>query len=573
MIQALVSSVISSEALFPELDAVVLAQLNIESMGLNPAQFVPGLLSAIAILALGVILAFIAAALARGILKRTGLEQQMSTLMSDPLNPRAPLQVGKWFSGIVFAIVLIFAVVAALEALQLTAVSAPLQDFLRRISAYLPPLAGALLLLGIAWVLATTIKLITTRALQALRLEERLQQLSGTMETVKPAIGETLGNILFALVFVVFLPPILQALGLTIAAEPILALLDQAFTVLLNVIGATIVATIGWLIARFVSRVVTSLLMATGVDRLGHRVGLNPNTGTQSLSQVAGTVVYVAILMPTAIAALQVLQIEAISVPAIAMLNQILGALPKILTAAVILFISFLVGRFVGQLVTSLLSGLGFNNIFNLLGLPVRSSSATTTSASWRSPAEIVGIIVVVGIMLFGVVAATDVLALPALTSIVQSLMQVFGQVISSLVIFGVGLYLANLAFSIITSSGSGQARILGHAARIAIIAFVSAMALRQMGVATDIVNLAFGLLLGAIAVAIALAFGLGGRDIAAEQVRNWLNSFRQMPAATGVVASATPVASGVTATTPSADPTLPDAWPPTDESVWVEDK
>jgi hypothetical protein len=79
------------------------------------------------------------------------------------------------------------------------------------------------------------------------------------------------------------------------------------------------------------------------------------------------------------------------------------------------------------------------------------------------------------------------------------------------------------------------------------------------MGVATDIVNLAFGLLLGAIAVAIALAFGLGGRDIAAEQVRNWLNSFRQMPAATGVVASATPVASGVTATTPSANPTLPD--------------
>jgi hypothetical protein len=133
--------------------------------------------------------------------------------------------------------------------------------------------------------------------------------------------------------------------------------------------------------------------------------------------------------------------------------------------------------------------------------------------------------------------------------------------------------YLANLAFSIITSSGSGQARILGHAARIAIIAFVSAMALRQMGVATDIVNLAFGLLLGAIAVAITLAFGLGGRNIAAEQVRNWLNSFRQMPAATGVVASATPVASGVTATTPSANPTLPDDWPPTDESVWLADE
>ena len=53
-------------------------------------------------------------------------------------------------------------------------------------------------------------------------------------------------------------------------------------------------------------------------------------------------------------------------------------------------------------------------------------------------------------------------------------------------------------------------------------------MALQQMGVATSIVNLAFGLLFGAIAVAIALAFGLGGRDIAADQIREWLSSFKQ---------------------------------------------
>ncbi len=86
---------------------------------------------------------------------------------------------------------------------------------------------------------------------------------------------------------------------------------------------------------------------------------------------------------------------------------------------------------------------------------------------------------------------------------------------------------MANLAFNVINSSGNPQARILGQVARVAIIALVSAMALQQIGVASDIVNLAFGLLLGAIAVAIALAFGLGGRDIAHEQVREWLNSFK----------------------------------------------
>ena len=63
---------------------------------------------------------------------------------------------------------------------------------------------------------------------------------------------------------------------------------------------------------------------------------------------------------------------------------------------------------------------------------------------------------------------------------------------------------------------------------RIAIIALVAAMALQQAGIAPNIVNLAFGLLLGAIAVAIALSFGLGGRDVAAEQLRNWLKDFKQ---------------------------------------------
>jgi hypothetical protein len=75
---------------------------------------------------------------------------------------------------------------------------------------------------------------------------------------------------------------------------------------------------------------------------------------------------------------------------------------------------------------------------------------------------------------------------------------------------------------------GSGQAKILAQATRIAILIFVGAMALQQMGVAPDIVNLAFGLLMGAIAVAIALAFGLGGREVAADQMREWLNDFRQ---------------------------------------------
>ena len=94
--------------------------------------------------------------------------------------------------------------------------------------------------------------------------------------------------------------------------------------------------------------------------------------------------------------------------------------------------------------------------------------------------------------------------------------------------VFAIGLYAANLAFRLINGMGMSSSNTLAQAARVAIIAFVGAMALQQMGVATSIVNLAFGLLLGAIAVAIAIAFGLGGRDVAADNLREWVSHLKQ---------------------------------------------
>lgn len=159
--------------------------------------------------------------------------------------------------------------------------------------------------------------------------------------------------------------------------------------------------------------------------------------------------------------------------------------------------------------------------------IPPAAQISSTTSPK-RTPAEIVGAIAWIAIILFGAVAAAEVLQLAEVTTIVRAILGVAARVLSGVVVFAIGLYLANLAFNLIASSGNRQARTLAQTARIAIIALVGAMALQQMGVATDIVNLAFGLLLGAIAVAIALAFGLGGRDVAAQQIREWLDDFKR---------------------------------------------
>ncbi len=131
------------------------------------------------------------------------------------------------------------------------------------------------------------------------------------------------------------------------------------------------------------------------------------------------------------------------------------------------------------------------------------------------------------GIILFATVSATEIMELEALSLIVNRLIYIAGQVLYGLVVLAIGLYLATLAYNLITSSGGSQAKVLGQVARIGIIVLVSAMALQQMGIATSIVNLAFGLFMGAMAVAIALAFGLGGRDIASSQIQEWLEQFK----------------------------------------------
>lgn len=520
--------------------------------------FIPNLLAAVLILAVGLIVAAIAKAITKGILNRTDIDNRIAASITGRSDSRDLPRVEELIGNIVYWIIILFTVVAVLNALQLEVVSRPLGGFLNTVLSFIPRLLGALIFLGVAWAIATIVKLITVRGLRAARLDERLDQRppGATRPPDRVSLSDTIGSALYWFIFLLFLIPILDTLGLQQALQPIEGLVSQILLAIPNILVAGIIAAAGWLLATVVRRIVTNLLVSTGIDRAGARFGLRTTAGGQSLSGIIGTIVYVLILIPVAIAALQQLRIDAISVPAIAMLQQILNALPLIFTAALILILGYFLGRFVGDLVTNILSSIGFNNIFSVLGLPnLRRRSATpppayqapgevppppttgqptviqrepTPSLSANTPAEIVGIIVFVGIMLFATVTAVNILGIPALTTLVSGIIVIFGRILAGLVVFAIGLFLANLAYGIITSSGDRQAQILGQIARIAIIALVSAMALQQIGIAQDIVNLAFGLLFGAIAVASAIAFGLGGREIAGQQVREILESFKQ---------------------------------------------
>ncbi|MFK8186383.1 MAG: mechanosensitive ion channel [Phormidesmis sp.] len=508
-------------------------------------EFGPKLVGAALFLIVGVVLAVFVSAFVKSILKKTSIDDRIASSVAG--SSANNVNVANWVGTGVFWLITLFAIVGFLNALNLTVVSGPLSDLLSTVLEYLPRLLSAAILLAVAWAVATIVKTIVVQVLGGLNLDDRLAENTGVdPRTNSIRINETLGNALYWFIFLLFLPPVLNALSLNGLLAPVQGLINQFLSAIPQILTAGLVFGAGWIVAKIARGLVTNLLSASGIDNLGSRLGLSstPGVGGMSLSDLAGTIVYVFILIPFSIAALEELNIEAISAPAVSMLNQVLDFLPLLLAAGAVLTVFYFIGRFIGNILTSLLEGLGFDGILDALGLPEISmpsqsgasaadagTSATliqppTDSTRSQTPSEIAGVIAQIGVVLFGLVTATEILQLQQLTDIVTAVMGIAAQVLVGVLIFAVGLYIANLAFRLLKSSGTSN--LLAQVARIFILAFVGALALTQMGIATSIVNLAFGLLLGAIAVAIAVAFGLGGREVANEQLREWVAELKK---------------------------------------------
>jgi hypothetical protein len=485
------------------------------------------LVGALATLLAGWVVGALMARFVRSLLRRFSFDSRLNAALTGGMSP-AGLRLDRLLASVVFWVVMVVALVAALNVLNLTTVSEPLNQFLNQIFAFLPKLGAAALLAAVGWIVAFLARSAVLGASERLGLDQRLFDAEADGAAPGPVLSRTLGDVVFWLVLLFFLPLVLNALNLGAQVTPVVNLFDTFLSALPRLFKAAAIAGVGWFLARIVRTIVANLLAATGLDRVGAEFGLDPERGAQSVSWLVGTLVFVLILIPSATASLEALAIPAVSGPATAMLDRILTALPQIFTAGLILVVGFAVGRFTGQLVARLLAGLGFDGIFQWLGMPeLVSGPPEQLGTNRRAPSEVLGIVTLVGILLFASVAATNVLGLPALTEVMQGLLRLFGQILSGLVVFAVGLYLANLAAQLVASSGGSQAVFLSRTTRVSIVVFTAAMALQQIGVAPSIVNLAFGLLLGSLAVAAAVAFGLGGREVAAEQLREWLKASR----------------------------------------------
>lgn len=475
----------------------------------------PSVLGALVILIVGWLVALIAAGIVRGLLKRTDFDNKLAGWIFGARGAKVPIE--RYLGQIVFWGVMLFVLMAFFQALQLTAVTEPLNALLQQITEFAPRLLGVLVLLIVAAVLAAIARAIVTRALTATGADQRLAVEGG------PPLSQTLGEAIYWIVWLLFLPAILSTLQLYGLLTPIQGMLNKALAFLPNILAAALVLGVGWFVAHLVRRIVSSLLAAIGVDRLGERHGLQQALGGTSVSGAIGTVVYVLVLLPVAIAALNALQLEAVTRPASNMLDTLLSSVPAIFGAALVILLSYVIGRVIAELVARTLSAVGFDNFLAKLGVVGQAGAAPT-----RKPSTIVGQLILVAILLFAAIEAAGLMGFTALQALLSSFIVLGGHILLGLVVFGVGLYLANLAANVIRDSNVTNARFLASAARVAVLVLAGAMALRQMGLANEIINLAFGLLVGAIAVAVALAFGLGARDAAGREVESWVRSVRR---------------------------------------------
>ncbi|WP_295613170.1 mechanosensitive ion channel, partial [Chamaesiphon sp. GL140_3_metabinner_50] len=284
-------------------------------------SFLPGLLGAIGILLIGWILGSIVSTVVRNLLKRTDLDNRLGNIATgNAANSRSTLNTEKLIGDVVFWLIFLFAVANALSALRLDSAAQPLTNVLTQILTFLPKLAMAAALAGVAFLLATAVKAIVIRTAGTV-MPAMSRRLSVGDNQVLPS--ETLGTALYWFVFLFFLPLILDVLELRGPLAPVQNLLDGILRAVPNIFKAGLIGIVGWFVAKIIRELVTNLLAAAGTERLATRIGLNRAAPGQSLSGLLGTIVYVMVLIPTAVAALDALGIPSISGPATLMLQRV----------------------------------------------------------------------------------------------------------------------------------------------------------------------------------------------------------------------------------------------------------
>lgn len=364
----------------------------------------------------------------------------------------------------------------------------------------------AVLILLLAFITAAIVKSLVVKLFTKTKLNTLLGETDNGTGGKEKTVA-FIGKLVHLLVFLLFVPGIFESLGMREVSSPILNLLNTLWGYLPNILAAVLVLWTGFFIARLVRDLLIPVFNRLKVNTLQEKAGIQV-TDTGRLSDTLAYIVYVLILIPVIIAALQVLNIQAVSAPAIRMLDTIFEFIPNILASLVIIIIGCMVARFSGNIVESLIASAGFD---------AKLSEKLETKGSSFVLSKVIGKTVHTIMVIFFIVESFGVLHLSVLTGIGNAVISYMPYVLASALILIACYVCDGLAGKALLK---GNHTVLALVSRISIYTIGTFMILNELGIAKEIVNAAFILIIAAFAMAFAISFGVGGRVFAGKVLK-----------------------------------------------------
>lgn len=304
----------------------------------------------------------------------------------------------------------------------------------------------------------------------------------------------------------------LQPLELGEVVMPLNILLSEIGAFLPRLIGATAVLFVGIALSKILRELGAGAVALLPVDRMLCPVDATIAERTRvrtSFALACGVAVQLLILLPIALASIDILGITAVTVPLRQLLAAILQAVPNLIGASLILVAAFAIGRWVAKAAEDFLSGIGVDEAAAAIGLGGDRVSASRIGYH----------VVLVAIMLFAFVEASRLIGLAFVSDAASAIVALGGRMAFGAALIVAAFGLARIVARFLRDNGSERAGVL---AGYLIIGVGLTMGLSFMGIATQIVTIAFAVVLGAAALAFAISFGLGGRQTAHEMLQEW---------------------------------------------------
>ena len=213
---------------------------------------------------------------------------------------------------------------------------------------------------------------------------------------------------------------------------------------------------------------------------------------------------------------------EAVMVSVTEALQNFLGFLPALVGAILVLVLGWIISGLLAGLIERGLKLVGFEHAANSTGI---NGFIERGGSGWTA-SKVVSEIVKWFIRLVAIQAAAQILGMERISEIINAILLWLPNLIVALAIIVIGALIAKFVAGIVRAStsemGMGNPDLLAGAARYAIIAFAVVAAVDQLGIAETVVNTLFVMTIGAIALAFALAFGLGGQQVASQITQSW---------------------------------------------------